>query len=142
VSSWLFDIIYQIALDNNNIFEYFPSDLLVEIKHLFLKTPFHTQGSSVLSSCCFSASQPNEGLGSINLKHGNPLSSHVKKCQNKAEKGEYKPLVYIRPNRNNIGPNVTKTSYRKTSISQPWRSILQPFPHSGVLLESGTPFFD
>jgi len=25
--------------------------------------------------------------------------------------------------------------YRKTSISPPWRSIFQPFPHSGVLLE-------
>ena len=25
--------------------------------------------------------------------------------------------------------------YRKTSILPPWRSIFQPFPHSGVLLE-------
>ena len=25
--------------------------------------------------------------------------------------------------------------YRKTSISPPWRSIFQPFPYSGVLLE-------
>jgi len=26
-------------------------------------------------------------------------------------------------------------TYRKTSISPPWRSIFQPFPHSGVLSE-------
>jgi len=26
-------------------------------------------------------------------------------------------------------------NYRKTSISPPWRSIFQPLPHSGVLLE-------
>ena len=32
--------------------------------------------------------------------------------------------------------------YRKTSIWAPWRSILQPFPYSGVQLEVGALFFD
>jgi len=31
---------------------------------------------------------------------------------------------------------------RKTSISPAWRSIFQPFPHSGVLLEGGALFSD
>ena len=30
---------------------------------------------------------------------------------------------------------LNSSTYRKTSISLPWRSIFQPFPHSGVLLE-------
>jgi len=42
--------------------------------------------------------------------------------------------IYVSKLRQRLS-DISLVAYRKTSTSPPWRSIFQPFPHSGVLLE-------